>query len=748
MNRRALLLTGSILVALAPATLAQEGAAAGRFMPLTDLRGLEASGRTRWPELARLIDDAHALTAARGEPTGAAALRRRHGASLTRRGADRDRAALAEAWAALEVLERAAPADASPHAAVRRQVVAVIEAGLARAAAREGVRAPRLVDPDVSGGALAGSLAALPRVPVTTQALAEAAAHLLLALAQDARAHGAPPPGPLGDAALAATLARAGRAEVWRAEGRSARGPYAAEVLIEHDHGRLHVERRGPGAPAVRLVLERQGGAWEGSAEVATTSLAGALAGADTGPARLGLRLTPRADGALDGAWTLERAGAQVDAGEEVLRRETPSTGVAALLGASDLMTEIVAAVRPVAARGTVPAGLVLTTGNAADPRALVTGPEIFGEYARAIAAAEREVLLQTFVWETESQASARVLAAIAALAARPAAEDAPPVRVRLLLNAHRLAGGSFERLRAAVAALGLDPRRVDVQVGRYRHTLLGALHTKSLVVDGRVALVGGANLEVVHDAGTPWFDTAYRVEGEVAQGVRADFVEAWRRATGEDLPALPRDGGRAGEVPMLLATRHADGNPFTNSTRDPQGAAFLTAITRARRLVRLHSPNLNDDAVKRALLAAVLERGVKVELVLSLGFNERTESLPGQGGGNLKNVTALHRALEARGGPAAAALLDARWFADASGTPIVGNGPGAAHAKYASFDGHVAIVGSTNLDTQSLNHSREVNVVVDDVATTAAWDAAVFEPSFARAAPARAPAVDVALGE
>lgn len=746
MTRPALLLS---LVILAAPALGQD--AAGAAEPLSDLRGLEADGRRRWPELARLVDDAHALAAARGEPSGAAALRRRHGATLTRRGTDRDRLALAEAWAALEVLERAAPARgvaALPYGALRRQVVGLVEAGLGRAAAREGVRAPRLIDPGVSGGALAESLRALPRTPVTAQALAEAAAHLLLALAQDARARGAAGAGPLGDAALAATLAQAGRAEVWRAEGRSSRGAYAAEVVLEHDRGRLLLERRRPGEAAVRFDLERAGGAWEGAVDVAAAGLIDALAGADAGPARLRLRLAPRADGALDGAWTLERGGAVVDAGEEVLRRETPSAGLAALLGASDLMTEIVAAVRAVADRGTVPGDLVLTTGNAADPRALVTGPEIFAEYARAIAAAEREVLLQTFVWETESQASARVLAALASLSARPAVADAPPVRVRLLLNAHRLAGGSFERLRAAVAALDLDPRRVDVQVGRYRHLLVGALHTKSLVVDGRVALVGGANLEVVHDAGAPWFDTAYRVEGEVALGVRADFVEAWRRATGDDLPPLPVDGARRGEVPMLLATRHADGNPFTNSTRDPQGAAFLTAIGRARRLIRLHTPNLNDDAVKRALLAAILERGVKVELVVSLGFNERTESLPGQGGGNQKNVAALHRALEARGGPAAAALLDARWFADAAGAPIVGNGPGAAHAKYASFDGHVALVGSTNLDTQSLNHSREVNVVLDDAATTAAWDAAVFEPSFARAAPARGRAVDVALGE
>ena len=40
---------------------------------------------------------------------------------------------------------------------------------------------------------------------------------------------------------------------------------------------------------------------------------------------------------------------------------------------------------------------------------------------------------------------------------------------------------------------------------------------------------------------------------------------------------------------------------------------------------------------------------------------------------------------------------------------------------------------GSTNMDTQSWNNAHEINVVVDDVATVAAWDAQVFEADFAR---------------
>ncbi len=61
-------------------------------------------------------------------------------------------------------------------------------------------------------------------------------------------------------------------------------------------------------------------------------------------------------------------------------------------------------------------------------------------------------------------------------------------------------------------------------------------------------------------------------------------------------------------------------------------------------------------------------------------------------------------------------------------------NGP--SHIKYSSYDGQLAIVGSANLDNQSFSRSREVNVVIDDPATVAAWDARLFGAEHAGAVP------------
>ena len=80
---------------------------------------------------------------------------------------------------------------------------------------------------------------------------------------------------------------------------------------------------------------------------------------------------------------------------------------------------------------------------------------------------------------------------------------------------------------------------------------------------------------------------------------------------------------------------------------------------------------------------------------------------------------------------------LKVRWHSHDGKEPVVGNGPRASHAKYASIDGILAIVGSTNMDTQSWNFSRELDVVVDDAQTTASWDRQIFLANFAKAIPA-----------
>jgi phosphatidylserine/phosphatidylglycerophosphate/cardiolipin synthase-like enzyme len=135
-----------------------------------------------------------------------------------------------------------------------------------------------------------------------------------------------------------------------------------------------------------------------------------------------------------------------------------------------------------------------------------------------------------------------------------------------------------------------------------------------------------------------------------------------------------------------------------------------------------------------RAALVGAAARGVEVLLLLSKGFDERTQRL-GQGGGNASNVRKLVRALRRQAGSGGVMHLDVRWYATAqNGVPVEGNGPGSSHVKGATFDDQVLIVGSGNMDSQSWYRSRELNVVIDSAEATARWQREVFAPRFARA--------------
>jgi phosphatidylserine/phosphatidylglycerophosphate/cardiolipin synthase-like enzyme len=434
-----------------------------------------------------------------------------------------------------------------------------------------------------------------------------------------------------------------------------------------------------------------------------------------------------------------------------------PDTVVAPRCG-SPLYDTIFDATRDVIWRGTVPERWYSTERNQADPAALIDGPQIFPAFRALIARAQHHVSLQTYVWEPGSDPANEILAGLADLARRRATEGsgAPPVTVRFLFDVSAIGFGSsisaLPRAWASVEALALDPKHVRFELAGFHHLALGALHTKTLVVDGTHAIITGANPQGHHNYATPWRDAGFQVAGDVAIAMLAEFDDAWQQgrvwtcgaqeggdpdACSADPTPLVFDLGDSDVPdtacqPMLVTSRQADPNPFSNRIDNTQDQAFLAAFGAATSHVRVQTPNLNDDAAKGALLAAAT-RGVRVEIVLAKGFNDITEQAPGQGGTNAANVRAMYQALAAAGVTDVCDKLHVRWYSRDGLRPIEGNGIYASHAKYASIDDQVAIVGTANMDTQSWNNSREVNIVVDDPAITRAWDAALFVRDFDR---------------
>lgn len=220
--------------------------------------------------------------------------------------------------------------------------------------------------------------------------------------------------------------------------------------------------------------------------------------------------------------------------------------------------------------------------------------------------------------------------------------------------------------------------------------------HRKILVVDGEVAFTGGLNIGDEYTdglfggaRGDVWRDAHARVEGPCVRDLEAVFLESWFRADG---PALSWQTLLEGERPRAGNVRCAvlsDGPAHRRRrTRD----LLISGLREARHDVRLVSPYFAPGRRVLDVLAEASARGVRIALLLA---GDRTDH------------PSLRRAARA----VLPGLLE-------RGVRVHEYDAAMMHAKLACFDETWAIVGSSNLDRQSFEHSYEVNLVLDDPGT------------------------------
>ncbi len=209
--------------------------------------------------------------------------------------------------------------------------------------------------------------------------------------------------------------------------------------------------------------------------------------------------------------------------------------------------------------------------------------------------------------------------------------------------------------------------------------------HRKSVVVDGRVALVGGMNISndyaAVADGGRNWRDTAVRISGPAVAQLDASFREVWER--NDRRPLVATSG---------VASYRADGVEVRfvgNEGRRDRAAirrAYLRAIIGARRSVRIMNAYFTPDRLLIRALRKAARRGVLVELIVA-------------------GATDVELVLHASRGLYGRLLRD--------GVRIYEWHERILHAKTAVVDGVWATIGSANLNHRTYLLDLEVNAIV-----------------------------------
>lgn len=243
------------------------------------------------------------------------------------------------------------------------------------------------------------------------------------------------------------------------------------------------------------------------------------------------------------------------------------------------------------------------TRGNRT--RLLIDATATYGAIEESLAAAQHQACVQFYIVR-DDDVGRRLHGAMVAAARRG-------VQVHFLVDdvgSYSLARGYTDELeRQGVRCARFRPRRVqDPFHLNFRN------HRKVVVIDNRIAFVGGTNIGREHLGGDPafgpWRDTHVQVEGPAALAAQLAFCEDWHWAAGSP-PQLRWDASEAGDERILIVP--------TGPADELESCALLfhQAIHHARRRFWIATPYFVPDQALVTSLQLARLRGVDVRILL-----------------------------------------------------------------------------------------------------------------------------------
>ena len=325
-----------------------------------------------------------------------------------------------------------------------------------------------------------------------------------------------------------------------------------------------------------------------------------------------------------------------------------------------------------------VEAGVSITDGN--QVKLLKSGREKFDDMFAEIMKAKHHVHLEYFNFRNDSIANE-----LFNILAKKAAEG---VEVRALFddfgnmsNNQPLKNSHLKKLRRqGISIYRFDPIRFP-----YINHVLKRDHRKIVVVDGKVAYMGGMNVADYYINGTEvvgkWRDMHMRVEGPAVSELQKIFLDMWKVVTKENLmqePAyFPEPVSVRDSVEMAIVDR------YPGRTPELIRHAYVSSINAAEHKIQLINPYfVPTHSIKKALKKAI-DRGIEVEIMIS-----SKSDIPFTPDASLYFAYKLVK----------------------RGAKVYLYNGGFHHSKIMMVDNSFCTLGSANLNSRSLRYDYEVN--------------------------------------
>ena len=352
-----------------------------------------------------------------------------------------------------------------------------------------------------------------------------------------------------------------------------------------------------------------------------------------------------------------------------------------------------------------------LTKGNKVT--LLADGPAAYTEMFKAIENAEDHINLESYIIEDDE--TGRKFADLLLQ------KEADGVQVNIIydsVGSFKTPEAFFKRLRdGGIQVVEFNPVNPLNALGEW--SLTQRDHRKILIVDGKVAIIGGINISKVYSS-TPfkrkqnkkspihWRDTDIRIEGPAVAEFQKLFLDTWLKQKGPKLaersyfPDMAPIKGISGLMRLSPAGKAPE---TTSNLPKEEGTAlvrvvgstpgetnripfivYVSAITFAEHSIHItNSYFIPDDQIAKALTDAA-RRGVDVKIIL-----------PGITDSKLALYAQRYHYSE---------LLK-------SGVRLYECNTALLHAKTAVVDNVWSTVGSTNMDFLSLLKNDEVNAII-----------------------------------
>lgn len=215
--------------------------------------------------------------------------------------------------------------------------------------------------------------------------------------------------------------------------------------------------------------------------------------------------------------------------------------------------------------------------------------------------------------------------------------------------------------------------------------------HRKIVVVDGKIAYIGGFNIAREYVGLKKkfgyWRDTHLRIVGNAVVVLNTRFLLDWRYACKEkvDIHSLLKFQtyvADSGDIPIQIVSSGP------NSAREENKTAMMKMITNAKERIYIQTPYFVPDAAMMDALIMAVRSGVDVSIMI-----------PCMPDHPFVYRTTLYNAGE---------LIK-------EGAKVYIYENGFLHAKTLTVDGEVTTVGSTNFDIRSFKLNFETNAYVYD---------------------------------